>query len=45
MKEWNKRVYQAEILMNEGKNIEAENLLKEYENKYQIKRINEVMKI
>ena len=31
--------------MHEGKNIEAESLLKEYENKYQINRINEVMKI
>jgi len=45
MKQWNEKIYQAEILMHEGKNIEAESLLKEYENKYQINRINEVMKI
>ncbi len=45
IKEWNEKLYKAEILMNEGKSQEAYELLKEYENKYQINRINEVMKI
>jgi len=42
---WNDYLYKAEILMSEGKKEEAYQLVKDYKNKYHLKRINEMLKI